>query len=117
MFLLPIKEDGTRDHAKIIKIYDESQKMLANKPNLLKLQIKVNDEEYNELVAYIEMNDFIKEQFLKDEGIWKFQKTLDHQGPLSKDDPQYEGSKYNILIEWEMGGTWEPTHLLDTRWI
>ena len=41
-------------------------------------------------------------------------KILDHPGPLSKDDPHYEGSKYNALIEWETGEhTWEPTNLLD----
>ena len=58
--LLPVKEDGTCDHAKIIKIYDECQKILANEPNLIKLQIKVNNEEYGKLVAYNKMNDFIE---------------------------------------------------------
>ena len=60
------------------------------------------------------MNDFIEERFLKDDGVWKFHRILDHKGPLSKDDPCCEGSKYNVLIEWETGErTWEPTNLLD----
>ena len=37
-FLLPIKGDGTRDRAKIIKIYDEHQKILGNEPDLTKLR-------------------------------------------------------------------------------
>ena len=113
-FLLPIKDDGTHDRTTIIKIYDERQKILANEPDLIKLRIKVNDEEYDELIAYNEMNDFIEERFLKDDGVWKFRKILDHQGPLSKEDPRYQGSKYNVLIEWETGEwSWEPTNLLD----
>ena len=60
------------------------------------------------------MNNFIKEHFLKDNGVWKFHKILDHQGLLSKDDPLYEGSKYNVLIECETGErTWKPTNLLN----
>ena len=50
-FPLPIKEDGTCDHVTIIKIIDECQKTLANEPDLIKLCIKVNDKEYDELVA------------------------------------------------------------------
>ena len=43
-----------------------------------------------------------------------FCKILDHQGPVSKNDPRYKGSKYNVLIEWEIGEcTSEPTNLLD----
>ena len=32
-----------------------------------------------------------------------------HQGPLGPDDPHYQGSKNNVMVEWESGETtYEP---------
>ena len=28
-----------------------------------------------------------------------------HQGPLTKEDPHYKGSFYNVMIEWDTGET------------
>jgi hypothetical protein len=37
-----------------------------------------------------------------------FDRILAHQGPLSVKDPQYKGSLYNLLIEWDgQEPTWE----------
>ena len=42
-------------------------------------------------------------------GLYKFKSILDHRGPYSPSDPEYLGSSYNLLIEWEAGEmTWEP---------
>ena len=97
--VLPIEEDGTC--AKITKIHDEHQKTLVNEPDQFNLCIKVNNEKYVESVAHDKMNDFIEELFLKDDGVWRFHEMLDHQGPLSKDDPHCKGSKCSALIKRE----------------
>ena len=113
-FLLPVGEDGTRDRARIIKVYDDHKKRLANEPDFIKLRIKVNDEEYVESIAHNEMNNFIEDKFISQDGTWTFRKVLDHKGPLRKEDPEWMGYEYNVLIEWETGErTWEPTSLLD----
>ena len=42
-----------------------------------------------------------------------FVKSLLHQGPLSRNDPRYKGSKYNVLVEWETGETtYEPLDII-----
>ena len=38
----------------------------------------------------------------------KFKCIKDHRGPYTSSDPEYLGSSYNLLIEWETGEvTWE----------
>ena len=79
---------------------------------MVKLRIKVNDEEYDELVAYNEMNDFIDWHVLNDDGTWRFCKILTHKGPLNSTHEDFMGSKYNVLIKWETSEhTWEPTDI------
>ena len=113
-YLLPAEEDGTQDRATVIKVHDDHKKVLANEPEMVKLRLKVNDDEYDELMAYDDFKNFIDKKFVNDEGIWTYERILSHQGPLRPDDPNYMGSSYNALIKWETGEhTWEPTSLLD----
>jgi hypothetical protein len=35
--------------------------------------------------------------------VWSFKFIVRHQGPLICTDPNYKGSKYNVLMEWENG--------------
>ena len=42
-------------------------------------------------------------------GLYRFTSIKDHKGPYTASDPEYNGSSYNLLIEWETGEhTWEP---------
>ena len=33
--------------------------------------------------------------------LYKFRAIRGHQGPLSPQDENYKGSKYNVIVEWE----------------
>ena len=38
---------------------------------------------------------------------------LDQQGPLKSHDPKYEGSSYNVLVDWDdKTQTWEPANTM-----
>ena len=37
------------------------------------------------------------------EDLYKFRAITGHQGPLSPQDENYKGSKYNVMVEWETG--------------
>ena len=37
--------------------------------------------------------------------VWKFKRIVSHQGPLSPTHADYNGSTYNVTIEWENGET------------
>ena len=44
-----------------------------------------------------------------EDGLYRFKSIKDHKGPYTSSDPEYNGSGYNLLIEWETGEhTWEP---------
>ena len=48
-----------------------------------------------------------------EEGLWRFKSITGHQGPLSKTDKAYMGSRYNVLVNWETGeSTHEPLHII-----
>ena len=55
---------------------------------------------YNEILEYIAKNE---EQDDDQAIVWKFKRIVSHQGPLKKGDPGYNGSKFNVLLEWETG--------------
>jgi hypothetical protein len=38
-------------------------------------------------------------------GSWNFKHIFGHEGPFRASDPEYKGSRYNILIDWENGET------------
>jgi hypothetical protein len=40
----------------------------------------------------------------RNERVWKFRRIVSHEGPLTKQkDKSYNGSAYNVMIEWENG--------------
>ena len=44
-----------------------------------------------------------------EDGLYRFKCIKDHKGSYTSSDPEYNGSSYNLLIEWETGEqTWEP---------
>ena len=45
--------------------------------------------------------------------LWRFKSILAHSGPFNTDSPDYKGSTWNLLIEWETGEqTEEPLNLV-----
>ena len=55
---------------------------------------------YNKILEYVMKNE---EQDADQAVVWKFKCIAGHQGPLKKGDPTYNGSKFNVLVEWEPG--------------
>ena len=44
---------------------------------------------------------------------WKFKRIVSHQGPLQSNHPDYKGSLYNVMLEWEDGQyTYEPLKMI-----
>ena len=40
-----------------------------------------------------------------EDSYWSFKDIIAHQGPLTKEDPHYKGSSYNVMIKWDTGET------------
>ena len=111
-YLTNPEEDGSRYRAKIVALIDEHENGLANHPDRVKFRCSVNDNDYEEIVAYNDIINHIEKDDLNSDE-WKFKDIIGHQGPLSKGDKNYKGSRFNVLVSWETGeSTYEPLHII-----
>ena len=53
-------------------------------------------------MSYVQILDHLDHQG-QQEDLYKFRAITGHQGPLSPQDENYKGSKYNVMVEWETG--------------
>jgi len=111
-FLKLPEENGERFRAKIIDAIRDRDGKIATDPAFIKFRCSVNDDEYEEIVAYNDILNHLEED-REAEGVWKFRKILKHMGPLTQRDKAWKGHMYNVQIEWETGEiTWEPLNLI-----
>ena len=59
----------------------------------------------------MEESKAVKESGSKD--MIMYSGIVGHQGPLKHHDPKYQGSSYNVLVDWDDGTQiWEPLNLM-----
>ena len=125
-FLKLPKEFGQRSWAhivcKIIELDDNKEK--------IKFLVKLPKEDQDKILVHNEIIDIIANQYdeeLQDKDRkWMFRGITAHEGLLSPKH-HYNGSKYNMLVQWEDGSiTCEPLNILgkmirypvcSTQWI
>ena len=57
--------------------------------------------------------NYLEKENQADESLYKFRAITDHHGPLKEDDTNYNGSIYNVMVEWETGEiTEEPLSII-----
>ena len=115
-FLMDPQENGERYRTKILEALVESEEQLAKHPDHIKFICSVNDDMYEEVLTYNEILEYIAKNEEHDDDqaiVWKFKRIAGHQGPLKKRDPGYNGSKFNVLVEWETGESmYEPLDVI-----
>ena len=105
-FLMPPTADGSRYRAKIMSKVQAMKEEAQSQPEFIKFKCIVNNDvedviAYNDIVDYIEKDDSW-------DGVWRFEKILDHQ-KVKSGDANYRGSGTNCLVLWTTGEqTWEP---------
>jgi hypothetical protein len=68
--------------------------------------------EREEIMTYAEILQHIDGDE-SDERVWSFQHITGHQGPLKPDHPDYNGSSYNVQVQWDNGETtYEPLDVI-----
>ena len=66
---------------------------------------------YNQLVDHLEAADNEDNEISDD--LNRFRALIGHQGPPKPTDSNWEGCKFNVLVEWETGEkTFEPLSIL-----
>jgi len=82
-------------------------------PVHLCFQCTVNYDQYENIIMYNELMDYIQKNAENDETLWQFKCILGHQGPVQPIDPHYAGAKYNVQVKWETGEVpYEPLNVI-----
>ena len=115
-FLLPKNEQGERLRATIKRKVIETSKHLDdqhdNSIEKINFHLDVGQGRAEAIMSYVQILDHLDHQE-QHEDLYKFRATAGHQRPLSPQDENYKGSKYNVMVEWETGEiTEEPLSLI-----
>ena len=110
-FLMAPQPDGQRFRARIVRAIEDHERNLASNSERTHFLCSVNDDQFEEIMSY---NDLLRS--LEDDGegiVWKFKRISAHQGPLTPKDKDWNGSSYNVMVEWENGEiTTEPLAII-----
>ena len=85
-FLLDSQEDGQRFRARIVQCIKDHESDVRTSKEHNKFRISVNDDEYEDVITYNELMDFIQKNEENDSVIWKFKRIVSHEGPLLPSD-------------------------------
>jgi hypothetical protein len=69
---------------------------------------------YNNVLDHMQDKvDAANDDISPEDKMWRFTKILAHEGPLKPHMPNYMGSDYNVLVQWEDGSkTFEPLKII-----
>ena len=106
-FLLPPNQKGERHRASVKQKFiekpdkhDEDQNAVIDNINFL---LDVGKGRSQAIISYNQVLNYLAKDNQEDDSLYKFRTIAGHQGPLKKNDPKYNGSLYNVMVEWETG--------------
>ena len=84
----------------------------VSREDQLSFKLQIDEEQLDDLISYKQLMEYLEDTLdtgQTEDELYRFKSIQDHRGPYSPSDPEYLGSSYNQLIEWETGEmTWEP---------
>ena len=101
-FLTEPNAKGEVQRARIVDMIKAHRHGLENQKEVIKFKVKVGQEGFEDVVTYNQVVDAITKDE-QDATTWKFKRIVSHQGPLTQKHPDYNGSRFNVMIEWENG--------------
>jgi len=112
-FNLDEQDDGQRYRAKIVECIANHEERNLTDPEHIRFSCTVNDDQYEYIITYNKLMDYIQKNAENDETLWHFKHLSGHQGPLCPGNPHYASAKYNVQVEWETGEvTYEPLDVI-----
>jgi uncharacterized cupin superfamily protein len=73
----------------------------------LKFLVELGEHQYDEIMTYSDLSEIIERQHEAEQSdpdrAWIFKGIKNHQGPMTSKHPDYKGSAYNVLVQWEDG--------------
>ena len=116
-FLLPPNQKGERHRASIKqKVIEISEKLDADQNAVvdnINFLLDVGWGRSQAIISFKQVLIYLEKASQEDDSLYKFRAITNHHGPLKKSDPNYNGSHYNIMVEWETGeNTEEPLSII-----
>ena len=117
-FLLPPEENGERHRAQVtrqvVEIIDQDNGKKVENINFI---LDIGNGKVEELISYNQLLEHLENAQDHDMGmdqeLYRFRVIIGHQSPLLASDPDWQGSKYNVQVEWETGEiTFEPLSII-----
>ena len=103
-------------HARIVHAITEMDASRVIDPAFVRFVVQMDDPaKTEEIVAYNDIVQFVTQELEHDntDQFWKFKHICGHQGPLAPTNPAYNGSSWNVQVEWEDGShTYEPLFIV-----
>jgi hypothetical protein len=97
-------DDGQRFRVRIVEALNKHHDATVNDPRHIQFRVSINDDQYEELLSYYDIVDYINnDEHEENNRAWNFKKITAHEGPLKPNDPSYNGSMWNVMVEWENG--------------
>ena len=117
-FLLPMDENGERKRATISEHVNDLCQEQVSREDQVRFKLKTDGDQLDDLISYNQLMEYLEDKTdtgpLED-GFYRFKCIKDHKGPYTSSNPEYNGSSYNLLIEWETGEqTWETKDRITT---
>jgi hypothetical protein len=103
--------DGNKFRARTVKMIEDHEYKLENNKEQIKFLLSINKDTSEEIITYNQLLEYLAKDDNNDV-IWKFKRITSHQGPLTPKHPNYKGSTYNIMVEWENGETKESLQII-----
>jgi hypothetical protein len=101
-FLLDKQDDGQQFRARIVKVIDDHSSQLENDKGRMKILLSLDGDAPEEVITYNQLLDYLAmDNYNVIAG--KFKHIVSHQGPITSNHPDYNGSTYSFLIKWENG--------------
>ena len=114
-FLLPPNQKGERHRASIkLKVKEISEKLDAHQNTVVdKVNFLLDVGQSQAIISYNQVLNYLEKANQEDDSLYKFRAIATHTGPLKKNDPNYNGCIYNVMVEWETGKiTEEPLSII-----
>jgi hypothetical protein len=111
-FLTEPQEDGQRFRPHIVRAINDTERDPKSYPERVKFVCSMNNDAFKDTVAYSGIVQHIERD--EDDGhVWQFRRITAHKGPLRPSHPNWKGSSYNVMVEWEDGSiTTEPLGII-----
>ena len=106
-FLLPPnqKEKGI-EHLSNKKVIEVSQKLGTDQESMaenINFLLDVGQGRSQAIISHNQALSYLEKENQDDEILYKFRAITGHQEPPDTDDPNYKGSLYSVIVEWETG--------------